>query len=109
MTQEKYKQKYRVESNRLKDWDYSTGAYFVTVCTKDRVNYFGDIKNGEMELSETGKIAKQYWAEIPLHFSFVKLNEYVVMPNHVHGIIMINKNGENDAAAMFRHQTIIVP
>jgi putative transposase len=90
-----YKNKYRVDSARLKDWDYShPGIYFITVCTKNRGHYFGHIMDGKMILSDTGKIADQYWREIPVHFSNVIIDEYVVMPNHIHGIINIVENVE---------------
>jgi putative transposase len=87
-----YKNKYRIESARLKNWDYSTeGCYFVTICTQGRNHYFGGIDNGAMMLSEIGKITEQFWGEIPNHFPFVHLDEWVIMPNHVHGIIVIDK------------------
>jgi len=89
---EKYKNKYRIQSTRLQNWDYGwNGAYFVTICTKNRECYFGDIADGKMQLSEIGEMANKYWLEIPQHFSFVKLNSFVVMPNHIHGIIVIDK------------------
>jgi putative transposase len=85
-----YKDKYRVESVRLKNWDYHSPAYyFVTICTKNREYFFGNVINGEMKLSSTGNIASQYWQDIPIHFPHIQLEEYVVMPNHVHGIIII--------------------
>jgi putative transposase len=88
-----YKNKYRIESARLKNWDYSTeGCYFVTICTQGRNHYFGGIDNGAMMLSEIGKIAEQFWGEIPNHFPFVHLDEWVIMPNHVHGIVVIDKS-----------------
>ena len=88
----KFKNKYRVDTTRLRFWDYGwNGAYFVTICTKNREHYFGEIKNGQMHLSEIGRIAHKYWAEIPEHFPFVILDEFVIMPNHVHGIIIIDK------------------
>ncbi|WP_372645217.1 transposase [Ancylomarina sp.] len=96
---EKYKGRYRIESARLKNWDYaSSGLYFVTICTANRELYFGDIVNGEMILSAVGELAKTYWNEIPKHFPFVELDSFVVMPNHVHGIITINKpdDGKNN-------------
>jgi len=86
-----YKNKYHIESTRLKEWDYSSsGYYFVMICTKNRECFFGNIVDGKMELSEIGEIAKQCWLEIPQHFQDVKLDEFVIMPNHVHGIIIIN-------------------
>lgn len=84
-------------SFRLKNWDYgANGWYFVTINTKDRENYFGEISNGDLQMSEIGKIAKQYWHEIPLHFPFVKLDEFVTMPDHIHGIIVIDKGYEDN-------------
>ena len=85
-----YKNKYRVESARLKGWDYSSpGYYFITICTKNRECLFGNVVQGEIVLSEMGKMAEQYWREIPVHFNGIKLDEFVVMPNHIHGIISI--------------------
>lgn len=89
--QNKYQHKYRITSARLQNWDYSTnGAYFITICTKNRKHFFGTIQNGNMQLSEIGKLADQYWLEIHNHFSFIELGNFVIMPNHVHGIIIIN-------------------
>jgi len=89
---DKYKGRYRIESARLKNWDYGwNAAYFVTICTHGREHYFGDIIDGRMQLSEIGHLANKYWSEIPKHFPFVELDSFVVMPNHVHGIVIINK------------------
>ncbi len=94
---DKYQNKYRIPSARLQSWDYSSNAaYFITICTAKREHYFGEIANGKMDLSEQGKMANQFWLEIPDHFSFVFLDEFVVMPNHMHGIIIIDKPGGND-------------
>jgi len=80
-------------NNKLQNWDYSNnGYYFVTICTKNKDKYFGEIKNEEMILNDIGKIAEKYWQEIPKHFDFVVLDEFIVMPNHIHGIIIIDKN-----------------
>ncbi len=88
----KFKNKYRIESTRLRYWDYGwNGAYFVTICTKNRRCWFGDVVNAKMNLSAMGHIANSCWYEIPKHFPFVELGEHVIMPNHVHGIIIINK------------------
>lgn len=100
-----FQNKYRIESSRLKNWDYgSNAAYFVTICTQDREHYFGEITNGVMQLSEIGLMADKYWLEIPEHFPFVELDEYVVMPNHVHGIIVINKPVETQDLASLEIQ-----
>jgi REP element-mobilizing transposase RayT len=91
---DKFQNKYRISSARLQHWDYGSDAlYFVTICTQNREHYFGEIADGKMQLSETGKIAHLFWFEIPNHFPFVHLGEFVVMPNHVHGIIIIDKTG----------------
>ena len=90
--QNKFQNKYRIPSTRLQTWDYGTnGAYFITICTQNREHFFGTIQNDNMQLSEIGKLAEQYWMEIPNHFSFIELGNFVVMPNHVHGILIINK------------------
>jgi REP element-mobilizing transposase RayT len=76
--------------NRLKYYYYSNGGgYFVTICTKDRINHFGEIQNGEMILNEYGKIAKEQWLLLQKQYEYVLLDEYCVMPNHFHGIIFI--------------------
>lgn len=89
---EKFNGKYRIPSARLRTWDYgSNGLYFITICTQNREHYFGEIADGKMILSEIGILANKHWNEIPEHFPFVNLDEFVVMPNHVHGIIIIDK------------------
>lgn len=76
---------------RLLNWDYSSARiYYITICCHDRKSFFGEIKDHSMNLSEIGTIATQYWLEIPSHFSHVKLDEYVVMPNHVHGLLILD-------------------
>ena len=88
---DKFRNKYRIPSTRLQNWDYSSnGYYFITICTKERKHNFGEIVDYKMKLSRIGEIAYKYWFEIPNHFSFVELDEFVVMPNHVHGILIIN-------------------
>lgn len=89
--QNKFQNKYRIPSARLQTWDYSNdGAYFITICTQNREHFFGNIKNGIMQLSEIGKLAAQFWHEIPNHFPMVELGNFVVMPNHIHGILIMN-------------------
>ena len=88
----KYLNKYRIESIRLKGYDYSSnGAYFITIVTKNREHFFGKIMDGKMILNGIGENAQKYWDEIPQHFSFIRLDEMVVMPNHIHGILWIDK------------------
>ena len=107
---EQYRNKYRNDSTRLKDRDYGpSGFYFVTICTQNRENYFGHIEwvhnvgtqnfasqhdghFASVDLTEIRKIAQQYWIEIPNHFPFVVLDKFIIMPNHVHGILCFNKS-----------------
>lgn len=77
-------------SIRLKDYDYAQeGFYFITICCQDRAQLFGEIVDGELILNECGEIANNCWLEIPNHFPNVGLHDYIIMPNHVHGIIEI--------------------
>ncbi|MCH6201978.1 hypothetical protein MMU07_20545 [Aquiflexum sp. LQ15W] len=92
---EKYKNKYRTESFRAKWWDYTwNAAYFVTICTLNRQHYFGKVSNGKMILSGAGVLADVFWHEIKNHHKYVELDAFVVMPNHIHGILIINKPDE---------------
>jgi putative transposase len=94
---EKYRNKYRIASARLKNWDYSSnGAYFITICTQNREHFFGEIVETQFIASEIGQLAKQYWLEIPNQFPFVELGNFIIMPNHVHGILIIDKNANGD-------------
>jgi REP element-mobilizing transposase RayT len=100
----KYKGKYRIPSARLQNWDYgANAAYFVTICTAHREHFFGEIAindlvetqnfaslQPQMQLSEIGQIARHCWLQIPAHFPFVIPDTFVIMPNHVHGIIVIS-------------------
>ena len=84
-------------SIRLKGYDYSqAGAYFVTICTQSRECLFGEIVDGGMRLNSAGDITCQCWDDIPTHFPHVDLDAFVVMPNHVHGIVVITDVGAND-------------
>lgn len=81
------------KSPRYQWYDYtSTGSYFITICTKNREEYFGKIKDGKMIVNEIGKIVETYRYEIPNHFEHVELSEFVVMPNHIHGIVIIKSD-----------------
>lgn len=91
-TMEKFRNKYCIDSARWKDWDYgANAAYFITICCLDRQHFFGYIENGSMHLNGAGIIAHQSWTEIPNHFQNVCLDEFIIMPNHMHGIIIIDK------------------
>lgn len=81
-------------SIRLKGYDYSQpGAYFVTICTQNRACLFGDVVDGKMRLNDIGRIVEQCWYHIPVHFAHVQLDAFMVMPNHVHGIIVLVDSG----------------
>ena len=83
--------KHHRRSIRLDGYDYSQPCiYFITLCTYNRECLFGEILNGEMRLNEFGKIANQCWLEIPNHFPQTQLDEYIIMPDHIHGIIVLN-------------------
>ena len=83
-------QKHHRRSIRLKGYDYSQeGAYYVTIVTWQREFLFGNIVNQEMMLSPYGEIVQKWWEEIPVHFSNVETGAFVIMPNHVHGVIYI--------------------
>ncbi|MCF7836435.1 transposase [Candidatus Gracilibacteria bacterium] len=85
---------------RLAFFDYATGgAYFVTICTENREHFFGEIHDDKMILNDCGKIVVKCWQEIPTHFPDTKLDEFVVMPNHIHGIVRIGNsiNGVENA------------
>jgi len=92
-----YLNKYRISSSRCPGWDYQReAAYFITLCTKNRENYFGEILKQKMQLSPTGVIADILWYEIKHHSKNIELDAFVVMPNHIHGIIILTKNDDND-------------
>lgn len=87
----KWHDKYKIASARLQHYDYRTnGAYFITICTHNQVHFFGECNEGQMQLSTLGAIAQGFWYEIPKHFAFVSLGEFIVMPNHVHGILILD-------------------
>lgn len=132
----KFQSKYRISTNRLSGFDYGSNAfYFVTICTKNKEHYFGEIITNKVEphydaahininvetdnypsfnnnnnfqnmnnthngaslrMTEIGEIACKYWMEIPNHYPFVMLDEFVVMPNHIHGILYLNPINKTD-------------
>ena len=90
-----YKNKFRNESIRLQNWDYRwDSSYFITICAKK--NYFGEIQNNKMHLSPIGVLADVFWFEIKNHAKNVLLESFVVMPNHIHGIITLNGGWMDD-------------
>ncbi|MDZ4749227.1 MAG: transposase [Saprospiraceae bacterium] len=87
------RQKYHRRSTRLKGYDYSKpGFYFVTICTKNRENLFGAISKNHMYLNDAGRVVLNCWLEIPKHYPHVKLHDFIIMPNHIHGIFEIEEN-----------------
>ncbi len=82
---------FRIESSRLKDWDYShPGYYFVTFNTFKFIKYFGVQSSGIIKLNQLGSFAYDNWKEIPKHYHHISIDEFIIMPNHIHGIIIIN-------------------
>ncbi|MBL8098719.1 MAG: hypothetical protein JNK81_06030 [Anaerolineales bacterium] len=107
-------QKHHRRSIRLKEYDYSQpGGYFITIVTYQRDLLFGEIVKEEMKLNNYGRIVDECWREIPKHFQNVELGTYVVMPNHIHGIIVINdENGTTTNSSSFvgaRHASPLPP
>ena len=83
-------------SLRLPHYDYaSAGVYFVTICTADRICLLGDVRNGTMRMNRFGEIVETCWRELPNHYPHVKLDSFVVMPNHVHGIIVLEPTADS--------------
>ena len=92
---ESYSAIYRRSSIRLRGYDYSSpGAYFVTICARHRQCLFGDIVDATMRLSEAGQVIQTVWDALPKRFANIDLDISVVMPNHVHGIIMLTDSSE---------------
>jgi REP element-mobilizing transposase RayT len=79
------------QSIRMKGWNYTSGCFFVTINTHANQALFGAIVNGRMVLSEAGRIAENCWREIPAHFPMVQLDEFVMMPNHMHGLLHLRR------------------
>lgn len=88
---EKWNGKYRIPSARAIWWDYANdGTYFITICVKDRLHLLGECNNGKMKLSTIGLIVQGCWYEIPRLSANTCLGEFIVMPNHIHGILFVN-------------------
>ena len=91
--QDMFHDKYRVSSTRV-DWtDYECGIYFITICTAGKKHCFGEVEDyiePRMVLSELGKHLEECWYDMPLHFPLVEPGPFVVMPNHLHGVVIMN-------------------
>lgn len=88
-----FKNKFRTQSTRLSSWDYSSNSnYFITICTERRLRHFGEIDNcGLLDASIIGKYTQACWSSIPKHFPFIALDAFILMPDHLHGILCIGK------------------
>ncbi|MBQ4478399.1 MAG: hypothetical protein II945_07300 [Bacteroidales bacterium] len=91
MEDNKFRGRYRIPSARAQWHNYDGGEYFVTIYTRDREHYFGEIAGGKMHLSEMGMVADKCMRDIHNHFPHVDVPSYVIMPNHVHAIIVIDR------------------
>ncbi len=88
-----YRNKYRVETTRLQNWDYaSDGRYYITICTKKREQFLGKIEKGVMILNKRGRIVEQCWFDLEKHYHNLRLDAFVIMPNHIHGIMIIDNS-----------------
>ncbi len=86
-------QEYKTKSMRLKSWDYTTPWwYFVTISTHNHKNYFGQIISGEIQLNEIGKVTQYEWLKTAELRGNVELDEYIIMPNHIHAIVILNED-----------------
>ena len=89
----------RQRSIRLLGFDYSQpGVYFTTVCTRDRACLLGDVVADRMRLSEAGRLVQDVWDGLPSHYPHVRMDAFIIMPNHVHGIVFLVGAGLNVGA-----------
>jgi REP element-mobilizing transposase RayT len=96
--------KHHRRSIRLRGYDYSqAGAYFVTICEVNRACIFGQVVDGKMHPNQFGEIVLKWWNELPNYYPPVELDEFVVMPNHMHGIIVITDVGAGSSCPNGRH------
>jgi len=92
-------EKHHRRSIRLPEYDYSKpGGYYITIVTQNRECLFGDVVDGKMILNDFGRFVQKCWMEIPVIYPHVTLDKFVIMPNHIHGILMIIKNNESVGA-----------
>lgn len=105
-----FRNKYRIPSARAVWHDYNGGAYFVTICTKDMAHFFGEIVDGEMCLTEIGRCADEQFRNVSSHYPYAKIPLWVVMPNHVHAIVMIDGDADlNGRDAIYRVLGDVMP
>lgn len=90
-----YQNKYRIESTRLRGRNYaSNGGYFITICTHGREKFLGQIVAGKMQLNDYGTIVEKCWFDLPNHYKNIVLDAFVVMPDHIHAIIIVDNGVE---------------
>lgn len=90
MSSDLYRNKYRIPSARATWHDYNGGAYFVTICTRDMVHHFGEVVGSEMNMTEIGRYADEQLRNVSAHYPYAEIPLWVVMPNHIHAIVMID-------------------
>lgn len=106
----KFRNRYRIGSTRLNGYDYTrNGAYFITICTQKKIPFFGNVIGGKMILSETGIIVRDFWLKIPVHFPATHLDEFIIMPDHIHGIIIISSNVQPISESNSNHIIVETP
>ena len=89
----KYRDRFRIQSTRMRGWDYaSDSVYFITICTKGRGAWFGDVVDATMDHTVLGLVAQYFWERIPHHFPHVDLDVFIVMPDHVHGALIFRSS-----------------
>ena len=91
MEKEKFQNKYRIKSARATWHNYNGGKYYITICTHNREHFFGEINNGIMHLSDVGKYTTECLQNITIHNPYAEIPVFVVMPNHIHAIVLINE------------------
>jgi len=107
---ERFQHKYRIPSSRASWWDYGlAGAYFITICTTHRQHFFGEIHQGRLQISSVGVLADVLWHEIRHHAQQVELGAFVIMPNHIHGILILNGIADNANIVETRHALSLQP
>lgn len=90
MSDDRWQNKYRIESARAIWHDYDGGIYFITICTKYREHSFGEIRDGEMVLSEIGGYAAEQFQNVSTHYPYAEIPLFTIMPNHVHAIVVVS-------------------
>ena len=89
MSDDLFQNKYRIESARAWWHDYDGGSYFITICTKHREHFFGEIVEGNMVLSEIGKYTAEQFQNVSTHYPDAEIPLYTIMPNHVHAVVVV--------------------